>query len=343
MKKMWKIKTTLILLLVWSFASPAISGTDGKNMVQDQTGTYYIVQKGDTLWDISNLFLHSPWYWPEIWSVNSDIPILNPHLIFPGQRLRLYGRRDVPESPASAAAAVPVPPMIAALRYFHYPPINRVGFIQKLPEPSFGTIFKDRGDKQMISMDDIVYIQETAGHPLAAGDRYTVFRTSAPLYDREEHAPIGIQHLITGTVEILQKTDTYVMGKIIQSYRDISTGDQLMALYEPSARIPLTGSVAGLSARIITSEEHTSIMGEHDIAFIDKGAEDGVQPGQEYEIFEVDRVKPPKMAGEASSEEIIVPVPVGKALVLLTRPTAATCLITSSLKSLKAGLTVAFP
>src|SRR5690554_8168051 len=50
----------------------------------------YVVKPGDTLWDISKLFLRDPWYWPEIWYVNPQVE--NPHLIYPRSEERRVGK-----------------------------------------------------------------------------------------------------------------------------------------------------------------------------------------------------------------------------------------------------------
>lgn len=55
----------------------------------------YIIKQGDTLWDISAKFLGSPFEWPRLWRYNNRKevvaitrkPIVNPDLIYPGQKL----------------------------------------------------------------------------------------------------------------------------------------------------------------------------------------------------------------------------------------------------------------
>ncbi len=77
-----------ILILVLGVVFSLLTGFSG--YAQDKEGEVYVIKKGDTLWDLSDTYLKDPYQWPELWQRNQYIT--NPHLIYPGNSLRLYGK-----------------------------------------------------------------------------------------------------------------------------------------------------------------------------------------------------------------------------------------------------------
>ena len=98
MQKPIRAVMTAALLTIATFAMAAeIRG--------DHPDTY-VVQKGDTLWDIAGRFLEKPWLWPEIWQANPQVA--NPHLIYPGDVLSLAYLDRVTVAEAGPREVAPV-------------------------------------------------------------------------------------------------------------------------------------------------------------------------------------------------------------------------------------------
>ena len=335
---------TLFLLIALITIPLSAAAAEKDKTVAYETGFYYTVQKGDTLWDLSQKFSDTPWQWPELWKENDQIA--NPHRIYPGERIRLdrrrgahgYGAGDGQGDDQKQSTEDSL--RLAGLIDFQYAAIERVGFIRKEPVVAHGTIFKVEGQKQMISSGDLIYIRPAEDTDLNPGDRFTIYRTLKPIKERISNTYIGIQHYLTGVVEITIKRPEFVLGMVVASYRDIRVGDHLMPYQKRLPRFKIQESPEGLRGQIIVNEEHTNMFGENAIAFIDKGEQEGITPGQLFWIFKQEQYQ---INPDDKSEVTLTPVILGELLVLHTEETTATVMITDSRNPIYAGSLIASP
>lgn len=343
-------RTTLAVLISVFLLAPLLLTTTGMaaekiDVVESETGFYYTIQKGDTLWDLSKRFSDSPWLWPELWEDNDQIS--NPHWIFPGERIRLYkksGSQTVIQTDSVAVTpeqpVKPVKPMVgekAAGPFFVYNSIDKVGFIRKPPVKPSGTIFEIQGSKIMISEGDFVYVHPAADSPRAAlipGSRHVIFRYREPTDERDAMETIGVQHYILGILEVTEEKPDMVIARILKSFRPIKVEDMLMPFSQRSAKIEIKPSVPGIDGEIINSEDHTKMTGELMLAFIDKGTADNIEAGQQYSVY--DRQKSESEKDKARSVSL-PPVDFGTILVLHTERTTSTVIVTDANKAIAPG------
>jgi LysM repeat protein len=303
------------------------------HITRTESGFYYTIQKGDTLWDLSNDFSSSPWVWPEMWQYNPQIK--NPHLIYPGQKILIYkkeweGKEKQPES----VAEEPVQ-KVESLRTFN--DIDRVGFIREKTVDFSGTIFKALNDERMITTGSQVYINPEPGAPqLSVGEKYTSFRILDPVEDDKTGKYFGVQHILSGIIEITAVEAEFAIGIVISSYRPIMVSDHLMPYEKRSVNIPIRKSVQGVDGIVIKSEDD-DVISQFTIVFIDKGEIDGIEPGQFYSLYLQESGQPDP---ESYRQVPLTPYLIGEVIVLHTEKTTAATLVTNSKRPITPGILV---
>jgi len=286
----------------------------------------HTVQRGDTLWDISKLFLRSPWRWPELWGMNLE-QIRNPHLIFPGQvlvldkssgRARLRLGQGVPGQPPTNTVklsprvratlldggAIPSIPLHLIGPFLNEAVIFESNELERAPR-----IVATQEGRVMLSRGETAYVRGDAD-----GKRdFRVFREPRPLFDPLTRELLGFEARYVGTAELrLAGEDrTGADGKllvvpatyVISSTRlEAMVGDRLspvppqdLAAYAPRAPTqPMDGRVVSIYGEALSA-------GQNQIVTLNRGARDGVERGHVLALWRagvpaVDRTDPLRTA-----------------------------------------------
>ena len=327
------------LVLALALVSPALltaSEPQAPTTFTHESGLYYTVQKGDTLWGISQKFGTNPWRWPEVWRGNKQIT--NPHRIFPGDKIRIYGGRKTetiggpPDSGAELSGtrqSAPAPPAT-----YKFPGIERAGYLMTAPQEPYGELVGVRGEIEMISAGDVVYVKERGTGSFQPEQRYTIYRMLQPTGDKKANAHYGTQYYLLGVLEITEKGAGFALARIERSYRAMKIGDLLMPYVPQSPEITLVPTPPGIVGNIIVAEEHQTIFGDDTVAFINYGTDGGIRVGQRLNVYYTDKVV---VESEGQKQERTIYVDHATLLVVKAQAKRATVLVTKSKKSIYPG------
>ncbi|SDT84461.1 LysM peptidoglycan-binding domain-containing protein [Desulfobacula phenolica] len=319
-------------LTIWAVAlcSTGFAGDYKEFIIGEDSGFYYTIQKGDTLWDLSEKFYSSQWDWPGLWEMNDDIK--NPHQIYPGKKIRVF----LKETPLLKPKIVTVretkekKPPIKIETSFSISGMDHIGFLRKKAQPSLGSIIKEKDDKLMMSTNNIIYIKPSGKGPLVPGRIYQIFTTSDVKEKINDKTFKAVKHLIKAQVKILEHKQMYATALITNAYRPVYKNDLIMEYYKRDSILTVEEEPGPIDARIICSEDDNIMINDYRIAFIDAGTK--VKPGQIYSIFRKNKLTdntlwPLKKKNDAIQLENLES---GKLIVLHTEDIASTVMILSS-------------
>jgi len=315
MKRVSRIFLTLLIVAGLSGA-----GLADDNLLRPGHPTHYVVKKGDTLWDISGMFLKKPWLWPEIWYVNPQIR--NPHLIYPGDELTLVyvdgkprlmvKRGPVKLSPRVRSEplreAIPAIPIDHIAPYLSRPYVMDASALDGLP---YVVAFAD--EHIVAGAGQRLYVR---GLPEARPPQYDVVRPGKPYKDGETGEILGYEAVYVGSGKVLRNGDPATFS-VHRTRREVLTGDRLLPFTEENLATDFhpRAPEKEINATIIDALDRVNEIGQYDVVVIDRGAADGITPGTVLQVNNrgetvpdpVARAKARTMFSESFLEKVKLP------------------------------------
>jgi hypothetical protein len=252
----------------------------------------YVVQRGDTLWDIASSFLLQPWRWPEIWQVNPQIA--NPHLIYPGDELSLVyldGRPllqlrrgkarlspEVRRTPLDGA--IPAIPIDAIKQFLSRQYVADAGELDAAP------YLVDFVDEHIVgAAGDAIYVR---GLPSDYSQTsYQIVRPGKPYKDPDTGEILGYKALYIGRAELERPGDPAKLN-VKRTQLETAIGDRLFPDIE---EIPLTAfhpkaPDRPVEGKIIDVLGGVTEIGQYQTVVLSRGADDGLQDGDVLQVMQ---------------------------------------------------------
>jgi len=303
-------------------------------------GRIHEVRSGDTLWEISDAYLGTPWVWPSVWKSNEEIA--NPHRIFPGDKLFVSPnemRRLSEEEAARMLAGGQAPAALAdgfegavTPKTYRYPEIATAGFITEEQLRGSAAIVDSTVERVWLGDHDSVIIGLGEGE-VQVGDQLDIYRTSSVVDDPSTGVPLGHATLALGWLEVKEVHPETSIAIIHSSRGEIQRGDHLLPRVKPGSEIPI-GAKPDVAGQVVHTWADRIEMGGNDVVYLNRGEEAGIAVGSPLEVFR------PIGSGVDEAQQQKRELPdhvVARMLVVSTTADTATAVVTHAASEIQVG------
>lgn len=261
----------------------------------------YVVKKGDTLWDISAIYLEKPWHWPKLWQSNPHIA--NPHLIYPGDRLSLVfdGEGNPKLIVAAEPAEIPEKPEAKLEPRIRKTQKEAGAYVQAISDTALRPFLEGalllnademEGDGFVLSSDSGFKTMSTGDNIAIKGNlnaaKYHVIRLRE-IIENDDGEVLGALYdkLAIATVNQVYQEDNVSKAVLSEAVFPVKQGDMLVEFQ--SVKIPELlkfSEPATTTGKIVAADNMQRYHGKWEVVVLDRGAKDNLAQGQIYSVVQ---------------------------------------------------------
>lgn len=330
----------IILGAIFSVSFQTIQATP---LLKDHYPKQYVVQKGDTIYEIAKKYLNKPWQWRRIWRNNPQIK--NPKRLYPGTVLNLdfyagkphltvVGNGTYKLSPQSrprpAEKAIPaihlrdIKPFLNRSQIFDVDELGKAGYV---------VAFK--GEHLRGSQDEQVYVKDLH-HYAKSGLSYAIYRP-AGIYKNPKYPNLclGYKATFIGDAQVVKGGNPAIL-ELTQITEGVQITDRVVVnnkldfdlYFDPKAPNHF------VKGDIIDIFGGLNQVASNQVVVLDQGKNTKLEPGDVVAIWQ-----PPRLVPDPLNRENIVTIPkekIGEAMIFKAFSYVSFALVVNATRSIKA-------